>query len=71
LPIVIRPLPSKLPPVRFHLLGHERTHARAECIWLREQIKAAADGLRMRRWADSKVITDITPHLWLPARVRC
>ena len=63
LPIVIRPLPSRLPPVRFHLLWHERTHAQPECIWLREQIKAAADGLRMRRWADSRLITDITPDL--------
>ncbi|HUG76196.1 MAG TPA: LysR family transcriptional regulator [Burkholderiales bacterium] len=63
LPLVIRPMPSKLPPVQFHLLWHERTHRSAECAWLREQIKSAADAIRLRRWAASNLITDISAGL--------
>lgn len=45
-PLAVLECPLELPPMRYHQLWHPRSHVASSSRWLREQVKAVADGLR-------------------------
>jgi DNA-binding transcriptional LysR family regulator len=46
LPVKILDCPIAFPQLMYYQLWHERTHASASAVWLREQVKTAAAALR-------------------------
>jgi DNA-binding transcriptional LysR family regulator len=46
LPVKILECPIAFPQLMYYQLWHERTHASASAVWLREQVKTAAAALR-------------------------
>lgn len=47
LAVKILPCPIDFPPMMYYQLWHERTHASAQARWLRSQVKAVADSLKV------------------------
>ena len=46
LPVKILECPIAFPQLLYYQLWHERTHASAAAVWLRDQVKASAAVLR-------------------------
>jgi len=46
--LVIVPFPARIPPMRYRLVWHERTHNNRAMRWLREEIISTARGLAQR-----------------------
>lgn len=46
--LVIVPFPGRLPPMRYRLVWHERTHTNEALRWVREQVVTAARALAQR-----------------------
>ncbi len=46
LPLQVLPCPVTFPPLVYYQLWHERAHASAAARWLRDRVKAVAEGLK-------------------------